>query len=144
MSLSSIEGTQKTPDLRQSHLGSKGGLVVELKRLQQGQYEIEERRRHTEIFRLVEAIIHERRLSIDIDVAYDRELADVSVDYLAHALERSLSNSIIMPSGYPWRDQFGSSSIRPANVAAVRRDTRDSYLYFGTKVARLLSGRTVS
>ena len=30
------------------------------------------------------------------------------------------------------------------NVAAVLRDTRESYLYFGTKMARLLSGRVVS
>lgn len=138
------EGATKTPDLRLSHPGSADGLVVELKRLQQGQYEIEERRRHTEIFRRVEAVIHERRLSIDIDVTYCQELADIPVDYLAQVLERSLSSPIILPGDYPWRDEFGSGNIRAANVPAVLRDTRDSYLYFGTKMARLLSGRIVS
>lgn len=138
------EGGTKTPDLRLSHPGAEEGLVVELKRLQQGQYEIEERRRHTEIFRRVESLIHEHRLSIDIDVTYSQELADVPVDYLAQVLERSLSSPIILSGGYPWRDGFGSGTIRSANLPAVLRDTRDSYLYFGTKMARLLSGRVVS
>lgn len=45
--------------------------------------------------------------------------------------------------GYPWKDEFGYGEIRRANLAAVHEDSRDTSLYFGTKLARLLSGRVV-
>jgi len=138
------EGAKKSPDLRLSNPSTKEQIVVELKRLQRGQYEIEERRRQGEIFDRVEAMIHDRELSVDIDVTYDRELKDVPDDYLALMLERSLSSPIIVQNGYPWKDAFGSGVIRAANVDAVHLDTRDSYLYFGTKMAKLLAGRPIS
>lgn len=138
------EGPGKTPDLRISIDGSDSELFVELKRLQRGDYEIEEQRRHMEIFRQLEPLLHEQGLSIDVDVTYERELADVPVDYLLQKVKHALESPIILPDGYPWRDEFGSGLIRDANLMAVHRDTRESYLYFGTKLARLLSGRVVS
>lgn len=138
------EGAKKSPDLLLSNTRTNEQIVVELKRLQRGQYEIEERRRQGEIFDRVEAMIHDRELSVDIDVTYDRELKDVPDDYLALILGRSLSSPIIVQNGYPWKDAFGSGVIRAANVDAVHRDTRDSYLYFGTKMAKLLAGRPIS
>ena len=138
------EGPGKTPDLRLSSGESDSELFVELKRLQQGDYEIEERRRHAEIFRQLEPLLHEQGLSVDVDVTYEKELADVPVDYLLQQVKRALASPILLSGDYPWRDEFGSGLIRDANVAAVRRDTRESYLYFGTKMARLLSGRVVS
>ena len=138
------EGPGKTPDLRLTSGDSDSELFVELKRLQRGDYEIEERRRHVEIFRQLEPFLYEQGLSVDVDVTYEKELAEVPVDYLLQQVKRSLVSPIILSGGYPWRDEFGSGLIRDANVAAVRRDTRDSYLYFGTKMARLLSGRVVS
>lgn len=138
------EGPGKTPDLRLSSGGADNELFVELKRLQRGDYEIEERRRHVEIFRHLEPLLREQGLSVDVDVTYEKELADVPVDYLLQQMKRALASPVLLPGGYPWRDEFGSGLIRDANVAAVRRDTRDSYLYFGTKMARLLSGRVVS
>jgi hypothetical protein len=137
------EGAGKTPDLRLLAPGTAHSWVVELKRLQRGQYEIGELQRHSAIFRQAEVLISKHRLSVDIDVTYDQELVNVPDDYLAQAIERFLSNPIALPGGYPWKDSFGSGTISAANVAAVRRDTRNSYLYFGTKMARLLSGRRV-
>ncbi|WP_428003672.1 hypothetical protein [Acidovorax sp.] len=138
------EGARRTPDLRVSFPGMDGEFFVELKRLQQGRYEVEERKHQTDIFRCAEVFIDENKLSLDIDVMYDQELHDVPRDYLTRALERFKSSSIVVPGGYPWKDEFGSGTIRPANMAAVHRDTRDSYLYTGIKLARLLSGRVVS
>ena len=138
------EGAGKTPDLKLSKRGSSHELFVELKRLQRGEYERQERRRHGEIFRHVEPLLYEHRLSVDVDVIYERELIDVPDDYLLRHLQRAQSSPIVLADGYPWRDEFGSGVIRKADVAAVRRDTRDTYLYFGTKMARLLSGRVVS
>lgn len=138
------EGPGKTPDLRLTSSDSDSELFVELKRLQRGDYESEERRRHMEIFRQLEPLLYEQGLSIDVDVSYERELAKVPVDYLLGQVKRALASPIVLSGGYPWRDEFGSGLIRDANVAAVHRDTRDSYLYFGTKMARLLSGRVVS
>lgn len=138
------EGPGKTPDLRLSRGESGRELFVELKRLQRGSYEIEERSRHAEIFRQLETFLHEQELSVDIDVTYEKELVDVPVDYLFQQVKRAQASPILLSGGYPWRDEFGSGLIRDANVAAVHRDTRESYLYFGTKMARLLSGRIVS
>lgn len=138
------EGPGKTPDLRLSSGEPNGVLFVELKRLQRGDYEIAERRRHVEIFRQLEALLYERALSVDVDVTYEKELADVPDDYLLERVQRALASPIRLSGGYPWRDEFGGGIIRNAKVAAVHRDTRESYLYFGTKMARLLSGRIVS
>ncbi|MGE4449104.1 MAG: hypothetical protein AB7E15_12500 [Azospira sp.] len=138
------EGQRKTPDLRLSGGGLGSELFVELKRLQRGSYEIEERCRHVEIFRMLEPFLHEQALSVDVDVTYEKELSDVPVDYLLQQVKRARASPILLSSGYPWRDDFGCGLIRDANVEAVRRDTHKSYLYFGTKMARLLSGRVVS
>lgn len=138
------EGPGKTPDLRLSSSESDSDLFVELKCLQRGEYEIEERRRHLDIFRQLEPLLHEQGLSVDVNVTYVKELADVPVDYLFQKVNCALASRILLSGGYPWRDEFGSGLIRGANVTAVHRDTRESYLYFGTKMARLLSGRVVS
>lgn len=136
------EGATKTPDLKLSRAGSDE-LFVELKRLQRGRYEVEERRHHGRIFHELELLIHERDLSVDVDVTYERELSEVPDSYLAQQVERALSSPIVVAGGYPWRDAFGSGIITAAKLAAVRRDTEDSYLYVGPKMARLLAGRTI-
>lgn len=138
------EGQLKTPDLRLSCGELDRDLFVELKRLRRGNYEIEERRQHEEIFRQLEPLLLVQRLSVDVDVTYEKELTNVPIDYLLQHVNRALASPIYLSGGYPWRDEFGSGLIRDANVAAVHSDTRESYLYFGTKMARLLSGRVVS
>jgi hypothetical protein len=41
------------------------------------------------------------------------------------------------------KDEFGFGMVKHADLDAVRRDIRDSTLYFGTKLARLLCGHAV-
>ena len=132
-------GQAKTPDLHLFVPGVSEPVAIELKRLRQGRYEQEERARHRLIFGRAAAILYERGLSLHIDVTYTRELMDVPEAYLAERLSRFLSSPFALPGAYPWRDEFGAGQIAPANLPAVREDTRNSSLYFGTKMARLLS-----
>lgn len=136
-------GQARTPDLRLFLPSLADPVAIELKRLRQGRYEQDERAQHRQIFKRAAAIIDERRLSVHIDVNYAKELEGVPESYLAERLSRFLASPLIMLGAYPWQDEFGYGEIRPANLDAVREDLRDSSLYFGTKMARLLSGREV-
>lgn len=139
--VSEAPGQAKTPDLHLFVPGLEEPVAVEFKRLRQGQYEQQERARQRQIFRRAAAIIDARGLSLHVDVNYTRELKDVPDDYLAEWLSRCVASPLITLGGYPWRDEFGSGEIRPANLQAVLDDIKDSSLFFGTKMARLLSGR---
>lgn len=132
-------GQAKTPDLHLFLPGVAEPVAIELKRLRQGQYELDERARHNQIFRRAAAIIDSRSLSLHIEVTYTRELKDVPEGYLAGWLSRYLASPLVLHGAYPWRDEFGAGEIKPANLQAVREDTRNSSLYFGIKMARLLS-----
>jgi hypothetical protein len=136
-------GQTRTPDLRLAVPELPDPFVVECKRLGRGQYEQTEQARHRLLFRNVAELIDARGLSIHIDVTYTRELTEVPEAYLTDHLRHAMSSRIAMPDGYPWKDELGHGVVRRANLAAVRDDTRESSLYFGTKLARLLSGRVV-
>jgi hypothetical protein len=136
-------GRARTPDLQLTIPGLPRPFFVECKRLARGQYEQMERARHHLLFRDLTRLIDARGLSVHIDVTYTRELAEVPDTYLTEYLRQALASPVVTPGGYPWKDQFGYGEIRRANLAAVRDDTRDTSLYFGTKLARLLSGRVV-
>jgi hypothetical protein len=138
------KGQARTPDLRLSVPDLPDPFVVECKRLGRGQYEQNEQARHRPLYRNAAALIDARGLSVHIDVSYTQELTEVPLTYLADHLRQATSSRIVTASGgYPWRDEFGFGEVRPANLAAVRADTRDSSLYFGPKLARLLSGGVV-
>ena len=137
------KGQARRPDLRLTIPDLPHPFFVECKRLDRGQYEPMERARHRMLFRDVARLIDARALSVHIDVTYKCELSAVPDNYLTEHLREALSSSIVTPGGYPWTDEFGYGEIRRANLAAVREDTRDTSLYFGTKLARLLSGRVV-
>lgn len=137
------KGGARTPDLRLAIPGVASAVSVECKRLRQGKYEIDEQIRHKTLFGRVAKLIDQKRLSIHLDVTYTCELSQVPDDYLADHVQQALSSSIVTPNGYPWLDEYGCGLITPANLPAVKRDIRDSSLYFGTKLARLLSGKVV-
>ena len=136
-------GQSRTPDLHLALTGVSEPVAIELKRLRQGQYERAERERHRLIFRRAAALIDQRRLSLHIDVTYSKELKDIPEDYLADRLTRFLASRLVVVDAYPWRDEYGEGAIRSANLQAVQKDIQDSSLYFGTKMARLLSGGQV-
>ena len=74
-----------------------------------------------------------------IDVTYTRGLEEVPETYLAERLARAISSPIITFGSYPWRDEYGFGEVKSADLAAVRQDIRETSLYFGTKLARLLN-----
>lgn len=117
---------------------------VECKRLQKGEYEKGESKYQRQLFRAFAQFIDGHRLSVHVDVVYTRELKDVPIDYLAKWVEASLSCRILLPEGFPWKDEFGEGRIKPADINAVHRDIRASSLLFGPKMARLLVGAPVS
>jgi hypothetical protein len=69
-------GTTKTPDLCLSLKGEMS-IHVECKRLQQGDYETNERKRHRELFGPAADLIDKQGLSVHIDVTYTQELTNV-------------------------------------------------------------------
>lgn len=137
------KGKARTPDLKLSSEKFPRSVVVECKRIGCGKYEREERERHRHLFRNVAAYIDSRYLSIHIDVSYTRELVEVPDTYLLDHLKQALTSPIVTLGAYPWLDDYGSGEIKAANLDAVRDDIRNGSLYFGTKLARLLSGRVV-
>jgi hypothetical protein len=76
--------------------------------------------------------------------AFAKSLRTTPEEYLLEHVVASLNSRIITTEGYRWRDAFGEGTIRPANLSAVHQDTTQSSLYFGTKLARLLSGIEVT
>jgi hypothetical protein len=136
------KGKARTPDVRLTSRELPVPMVLECKRLGRGEYEQAERERHRDLFRSVAQLIDSRGLSVDIDVINARELVDVPDNYLADHLQQALSSPIVTLGTYPWVDEYGCGEIKPANLADARADIQDhGSLYFGTKLARLLSGR---
>jgi hypothetical protein len=135
-------GGQRRPDLAVR----RGALAAEIecKRLRKGDYERSENARQRLIFDELTALIHDRHLSLHVDAIYARELKDIPTGYLANWVCRALDCRVMLPSGFPWKDQFGEGSIKPANLKAVHKDTANSSLLFGPKMARLLTGAPVA
>jgi len=133
---------EKRPDFRVERTGAVAD--IECKRLSQSTYAKSESKRQGQICARLSELIYDRKLSLHIDVVYTRELSDVPEDYLVDRVNASLSRRVITFDGYPWKDDFGEGVIRPSNLSAVHRDTIGSSLYFGTKLARLLSGTEVT
>ena len=137
------KGAAKTPDFKLRADGYSKSIPVECKRLRRGDYEVAERQLQKVLFRQVEEFIEAEGLSVHIDVTYTQELEHVPQGYLRDRLQAALSSRIDTGSSYPWRDEFGYGEVRAANLQAVRHDISDSSLYFGTKLARLLTGKAV-
>jgi len=83
--------------LRLSASDSSKPIFVECKRLKRGQYEIQEQAKHKKLFLKTAKLIHDRRLSVHLDVTYTQELGEVPDSYLADRLISALSSSIITP-----------------------------------------------
>lgn len=135
-------GNKRTPDFAVERPGFRAD--VECKRLQRGAYEKEEIGYQRAIFREFARVVDENSLSLHVDVTYTQELKDIPPTYLYDRLKAAQAARIATLGGFPWKDEYGSGLIRPANIEAVRADTRASYLLFGPKLARLLCGRQVA
>jgi hypothetical protein len=139
--LPEIRGGERRPDL-----GIKYGnflAEIECKRLQKGDYEKQESLHQRDLFRSFSKLVNERRLSFHVDVVYTQELKAIPVDYLGKWARKAMSSPFLLPTGFPWKDEYGHGLIKPADVDAVHRDTLNSSLLFGPKMARLLAGEMV-
>lgn len=131
---------------RRPDLAIRRGVLsagIECKRLGRGSYEKDESDRQQVLLAELRELVHSRRLSLHVDVTYARELGEIPAEYLASWVHKALDCRILLPSGFPWKDEFGSGSIKPANLDAVHRDTATTSLLFGPKMARLLTGAPV-
>jgi hypothetical protein len=135
-------GGERRPDLAVKRGALKA--EIECKRLRKGDYERSEAARQRLIFDELTALIHDRRLSLHMDAIYMRELNDIPTDYLANWVRRAVDCRLMLPSGFPWKDQFGQGNVKLANLKAVHQDTANSSLIFGPKMARLLAGVPVA
>lgn len=137
-----LESDRRMADLRVSEDGLE--VHIECKRLRPSIYELRESGYVRALFESLEALVHERGLSVHIDVNFTTELAQVPNDYLVEHVQTAITSRLLLADGYPWSDGLGEGVVRPANVSAVRADTTDSSLLFGPKMARLLTGQIVS
>ncbi|TFW13368.1 hypothetical protein E4L96_19925 [Massilia arenosa] len=142
MFIDEMPGQSKTPDLRLV-VGPEEILNVELKRLRPGLYDQRERIYERSIYQHAAELIYSLRLSLHLDVTYLCEVSEVPPTYLQNWLTRALSETSLTQE-YVWHDRYGAGKIKSANLAAVHDDVQDSSLYFGTKMARLLTGSIVN
>jgi hypothetical protein len=134
-------GGERRPDLAVAR--DTLAAEVECKRLGKGDYEKRESAHQRRVFDALSDLIDARRLSLHVDVVYTRELKDIPLGYLAGWVTKALGCPILLPSGFPWKDEFGHGNIKPADLEAVHRDNATSSLMLGPKMARLLTGAPV-
>lgn len=135
------ETAERTADLR---LGESGGpklIHLECKRLRPSMYELKEDTLIRRMFASLEELIHSRRLNVSIEVTFRKEMQEVPNSYLAERVASAVSSRIVVPSGYPWSDDFAAGLVKPSKITEVRRDIADSSLLVGPKMARLLAGK---
>lgn len=136
------ETNHPTPDLRA--VFDDVELHIECKRLRSSEYEERESRLAKRLFDEFQRLVHDRRLSVCVDVVFKKELHDVPQDYLVQRVEQVLRSRVLVRREYPWSDEFADGSLCNANLYAVRNDMEDSALLVGPKMARLLSGKVVA
>lgn len=116
------------------------GIHVECKRLQPSVYEKTEKKRALEILERVDNFIHSQKLSFSIDITFSSELSSIPLDYMISRLETFTSSQFLSSGDFSWKDEHGHGAIRVSDLDAVRRDTDETYLIIGSKLARLLAG----
>ncbi|EIT72020.1 hypothetical protein [Hydrocarboniphaga effusa] len=135
-------GISKTADFQITRAGAT--QHVECKRLRSGPYEAKEKSEQRRIFDRLAEFVERDRLSLHIDVTYTKELHEIPDGYLASWAEKAITSRLALTGGYPWKDEIGFGTVKPANIRAVQKDIRDFYhLLFGSKLARLLIGHEV-
>jgi hypothetical protein len=117
---------------------------VECKRLRPSVYELRETIEARRLFAPLSKMIHDKKLNVDVDVTFVAELRDIPDSHLESKVDQAINSRLLLRDGYPWRDEYSEGLVRPANIDRLSKELRDSYLLFGTKMARLLSGRLVS
>jgi hypothetical protein len=115
-------------------------IHVECKRLRPSEYEKAEERKAHEILNGINSFVHENKISLCVDVTFTAELRQVPADYLLRRLDAITNSRVLVPGGYPWKDEFGEGTVKAAHIKAVHRDIEHTSLILGSKFARLLAG----
>lgn len=136
------EGSSPTSDLRAT-INNSNEIQIECKRLRPSMYELRETAKVQEMFHELSSVIHAERLSVHINVNFLQSLPSVDRTYLAEKVQNAANSTLVLPDGYPWKDEVAEGVVRDADLDAVRADIQDTYLLFGPKLARLLSRRIV-
>ena len=137
------ESSVRTGDLRVKVEGLNKDVQVECKRLRSSRYELRETANVRALFEPLSQLIHEKRLNIHVDLRFTSELPIVPRNYLVTHVMRALESPFSLFDGYPWKDEYGEGVVRRAQLDRVHDDIRDTYLLYGPKMARLLTGRVV-
>lgn len=130
-------------DLRVQLTGSNKEFQVECKRLRSSRYELRETATVRALFEPLSQLIHEKHLNVHVDLRFTSELQTIPRDYLVAHVKRALDSPIALRDGYPWKDEFAEGLVRRAHLGRVHDDIRETYLLYGPKMARLLTGRVV-
>lgn len=123
--------------------GSEGEIHVECKRLQKSKYEIYENQQAEKLFAPVSQLVHQKKLSLAIDISFNAELSIIPESYLVDRVFSIIRSSLFVSGSYPWRDKFSEGELWFSDLKAARKDIAGSSLLIGSKMARLLTGRPI-
>jgi len=138
------ESACRSADLRVGPPDSTKDLYIECKRLRPSDYELREKASIKALFAPLARLIHERRLSVFVDVQFVAELTKVPRTYLADRVASAAQAPLQLLNGYPWRDRYAEGVVRQTHIAHVRADTDEhGPLIVGPKMWRLLTGEVL-
>ena len=129
-------GVSRTPDILAERTGLS--LFAECKRVRPGEYQLRERARVQQMWRLCVPEIERHRLSVFVDVEFKSEPESISDDALFHLVRRAVR----APAEEHSIDSTDlAATIRPARIDVLRdRLSREYVLANSTQFARLLTG----
>jgi hypothetical protein len=138
------ESSTRTADIRLGPPGETKALHIECKRLRPSNYEWREAVRVRTLFARLATLANERRLSMWVDVTFTQELERVPEGYLADRVLSSMRSPLVLPDGYPWKDEFAEGIVRRLSLDALLDDTRrNGPVLVGPKFWRLLTEGTL-
>jgi hypothetical protein len=135
------ETSQRSGDLMLGVPGRARDIQIECKRLRPSQHELREAAHVQTLFEPLRTLIHTGRLNVHVDVKFLTSVSEISRQYLAERVEGVIGSPLALSDGNQWRDEFAEGMVRPSGIDAVHEDMAETYLLFGPKLARLLTGQ---
>jgi hypothetical protein len=128
-------GISKTADLLVSH--GRRRWAAECKRINQSQYELEERRQGATLSRQVHDFCRSHHLSLVIEVTFDIELANVPDGYLVDRIKAFLAH----PHHGIWADEISNGRLRHVNWHIAQTVLAHDDVFFGSsRMIELFAG----
>ena len=128
------KGVAKTPEFKCCVEG-EDVFFVECKRLQKGQYAIQEEKAHDLRAHFAKLRVDLKRMTVWMDVTYKCEVQESPENYLVKHLSNYCGKEM------HWDDEFGYGFIKPRSLNLVKNDIiKNGSLSLHTKLARLIKG----